>query len=711
MSRKGRGEASSSAAGPADWEREAETWETYAEEMEGLGERDDESSGEDDETFWGSADPEEELLGFLLEGHRCGRFTARDLCTIGYWAAKSGVKTLEGIALRPGSSTGNYKRHIDSFLQKSGVSVPNGYTLPIPAFIRSAGERGTYDLTCIPPHEILIDEMKDHDLDALMRTWTEPHNWQSHPVVAKASSEGVRVLPCALYLDGVQLGKKGSLVVVTIRNLVTDSCHVVAAIRKRLLCGTRAGCGCRGWCSLLPLWVFLKWSFDALSSGIWPRQRHSSELDGEATKSGWRREDVEVGRQKRAGTRMPFRAACLQVRSDWGELAPRVGLSNWSTHSDPCFLCHATFADRFSVEKLSQRNPEGWKPRDPDSYETSCKQCEIEVQGHQLSEKAWVSLRDGLSMDVRYQGSRGLSLQRDFPSLHLRKGDRLDATPELMDWNSIYKSRPGKMVFWRCSAEGAVRHRNPLICKELGTTMDQIYVIDVMHCWALGIHQFFLGLAFWKILEGGVLAKNPSASKEARIAQGMKELNRRLTAWYVDFQARHPDVVLTRAHELTIETLGTKPGSAQLKLKAHETLGVLRFAAETFPKWSSQYENGKEWASGAKMLMRMWTILDSSDVFLNEEQEKANPIKLQIYVQLIEIVAMKVYMKFWAFRLIPFVWPIEGQLNEGNPSAQSSGLQRGSLTVFVVMAASDLEFQFRKKKKKTFSAVYFPLIV
>ena len=96
-------------------------------------------------------------------------FTAKDICIIGFWAGKSGLKTLEPLGLRPGTASGNYRRHLDSF-QKSRASeesLPAGYIVPIPALIRSTGERGIHPLTCLPPHELLIQEMETQDIDAL----------------------------------------------------------------------------------------------------------------------------------------------------------------------------------------------------------------------------------------------------------------------------------------------------------------------------------------------------------------------------------------------------------------------------------------------------------------------------------------------------------------------------------------------------------------
>ena len=142
-----------------------------------------------------------------------------------------------------------------------------------------------------------------------------------------------------------------------------------------------------------------------------------------------------------------------------------------------------------------------------------------------------------------------------------------------------------------------------------------------MHCWCLGIHQAFLGPALWAVLQGQTFGE--SGSKESRAIKGMKQLNSCLTHWYSEFAARRPEVVLTRAPDLTLDILGGSSDSAQLKLKAHETLGILRFADEKFPTWSHSFHNGHLWSRGAQKLMQMWNILDETEMEVPESHEKA----------------------------------------------------------------------------------------
>ena len=68
-------------------------------------------------------------------------------------------------------------------------------------------------------------------------------------------------------------------------------------------------CGCRGWCTLYPVFAALAWSFAALLEGRHPLKRH----DG----SEWQASDV--GRASCAGEKCR-RAVCLFIKGDWAEL-------------------------------------------------------------------------------------------------------------------------------------------------------------------------------------------------------------------------------------------------------------------------------------------------------------------------------------------------------------------------------------------------------
>ena len=59
----------------------------------------------------------EELVNGLLELYLLSQISARHFCVLCYWAAQAGVRgVVSKYAYKPGSSTGNYQRHLDSVL-------------------------------------------------------------------------------------------------------------------------------------------------------------------------------------------------------------------------------------------------------------------------------------------------------------------------------------------------------------------------------------------------------------------------------------------------------------------------------------------------------------------------------------------------------------------------------------------------------------------
>ena len=306
---------SASSVAPGSWEDEGtETWETYAPSDEPAREEDEGSNADDlADAEWEEATPadaEEELLSHILENQRRGHLSAKTICVISYWAGKAGLDTVGTLAVRPDSSTGNFQRKVDQVRRAREGECPGGYVVAIPAAIRASYERGIHDLVCIPPHEALVNEMRGN-VGVELAAWGRVPNYLSHPVATAMRAPGTPVLPIALYLDGVQYGVNHSMLVVTMTNPMTLKKHVLCVLCKHIMCGSKTNCGS----SLYPFWQFLRWSLKALSCATFPTCRHHEELDGDKLKEGWRPED----RRNIAGEPMPFAAACLQLRADWGE--------------------------------------------------------------------------------------------------------------------------------------------------------------------------------------------------------------------------------------------------------------------------------------------------------------------------------------------------------------------------------------------------------
>ena len=113
----------------------------------------------------------------------------------------------------------------------------------------------------------------------------------------------------------------------------------------------------------------------------------------------------------------------------------------------------------------------------------------------------------GLHADPSRQ-EMGRTLAKDLPALGLRRGDRLEPSSELRD-TSKFESRslPFRCTFWRQHRDNRGRlstftlRRNPLFCKELGTSPTTTLHLDSLHTVYLGIFMFYVHaviMAMWR---------------------------------------------------------------------------------------------------------------------------------------------------------------------------------------------------------------------
>ena len=625
-----RSRPSSSQVAPFEWEEAS--WESdvgSAQEERGSGsEWGSEQEDEADPGQVAGNEAEEELVNFLLHQHRTGKMSAKNLCITAFWAGKAGLKQLQALGMHPLAPSGNYKRHLDAFLRKReerGEPAQGDYVVPIPSFHRSSGERRLHNLICRPPHEIVDAEMAGQDVTSLLQSWPAPPGFAQHPVVRAMEAQGKATVPLALYVDAVQYATKDSMLVFTVTNLLTEAKHVVAVLRKRLTCGVKTACGCRRWCSLWPIWQFIRWSLEALATATYPVSRHCPPLDSPAAQeSGWRPEDA--ARSRKAGQELCVAGAVIQVRADWGEMTARFGVANWSTASNPCFLCRCSRANMYDRELLHQRAMP-WPARDHADYETACGACEIEVQTGRLSEKKWKELKGSLEMDSRKDASkgRGFFLNRAWPEYGLKKGDRFEPSPSVPDYALLSERQPESMTFWRRSKETSVRHRNPVFSASLGTDLPTAFTVDTMHTWCLGLHAQYVAAALWAVVDTAMFhspVPQGNASREDHHHKAMLALRQELTAWYKQLARKQPETIVTKVHDLSLEHIGSM-NKPELKCKAHETLGLLMFLEAKMPAWKVNLEHGEAWADAAKYLLRLWTLLEASPTVIPQNTQEA----------------------------------------------------------------------------------------
>ena len=147
----------------------------------------------------------------------------------------------------------------------------------------------------------------------------------TYPVVEHKPGELVYLV--GVYLDGASFARHDSALGLWMDSLLTQKRHLVPVLRKSSLCQ----CGCRGWCSLVPICSWLHWSCLSLALGRWPAARHD--------RSPFR--PSEPTRIQNAGAPMGLRMAVVFVKGDWmefvsshrGEGGPCTPLPNVPHHS------------------------------------------------------------------------------------------------------------------------------------------------------------------------------------------------------------------------------------------------------------------------------------------------------------------------------------------------------------------------------------------
>ena len=211
----------------------------------------------------------------LLELFAHKKISAKDFAVAMHLCHESGVKgaLFEPYGLSPGQpSDGHYQRHLDLVIKPHEPL----YMVSTPCVARRVGHRTCMEMPTNPLHECLWSELQQ-DPEILIRaadtTW--PSCFYANPIVAHAQREHRPLpLPIILYMDGVRYssiiaGRADSILGVWAYNAVTFRRHLLFSLRMADCCR----CGCKGWCSLFPLFQSVRWSMDAVACGQRPLLR------------------------------------------------------------------------------------------------------------------------------------------------------------------------------------------------------------------------------------------------------------------------------------------------------------------------------------------------------------------------------------------------------------------------------------------------------
>ena len=509
----------------------------------------------------------EEFVRALLELKWKHQLSAKAVCVLCFYASTAGaVGTCRDLAAHP--DKGHFQRKLDKVLG-THEEDDRCYEIDIPVHVKLSDERMLAPVPFVPPHESLADEVA-HDesqrqkLQTMARTHQLSKYYFEHPLV-QTEPLGT-VWPCSIYVDGTPFNAHDSVLGFFCVNMVSGARHLCGTLRKSTICR----CGCKGWCSIYPVLQFLQWSLLALQNGTFPDRR--------ADHHPWKPSD-EI-RSSVAGDKIGIKGILCRITGDWMEYCSTMGFTSWASTKSPCPFCECTHAEWFNFDGLELDNLP-WPRRDETKYEASCLQCErwITLRSDEMHKKILASL----SWFKSSSGPRGRALKVDMPQLGLKKNDRLEPCAAVQDVGETFDnlvvdpSRPIRICFWRRSEETAIRHRNPLICRALHSSV-RTMVVDSLHCWYLGIFQRYLGHVWWQIVDHNVLGVD-SPNRESLVANSVQRMRSLLPQFYRMWHEQFPLDRISELSDLSERNLGASAGIRTIRTKAAETRPLLPYTS------------------------------------------------------------------------------------------------------------------------------------
>ena len=553
--------------------------------------------------------PEEagkELSSYLWQLKHRGLLKASHVCVIAWWASLAGAcGPVMDMGYRPDVSeagTGRYAEHLDRLWRKD---FADKYLLSVPGFSRAFAGRQSLSVPVHPPLELLKAEIRQTpNLAARVAEAINDHllppRFLEHPVYL-SKPHGSPVHPVSLYIDGIPFTRHDGVISVTVTHLVTKVPHLVALLRKSQVCR----CGCKGWCSIFILMTFLRWQFEALARGEHPVARHDGEPFGD--------EGAEAVRASLAGTPLGFAIAVVFIKSDLMEYATTLGFPAVSSLAHLCPFCCVTKHEIGDVSGLSALGV-GFAVKTFAQYLAACSRCEIRVAVDRLQ---FVALRAALQDDRSDGGGRGRCLVRDFPDLGLRRGDRLEPTPEMQSTdaiNVIDVSSPWpdgaclELLFWRRSGETLARRRNPLFAEHIGIT-PQSLVVDFLHCFSLGTCKVVLAFFTWAFIDANVWGV-PDPTREGVVENIVKRLEARLFAWY-DSQRAVGRRRISRVQQFKPSMIGNRD-KPKLPLHGAETNAFARFSLDLVVEFWASIPLADRWHNGLHAAVQILDLYEET---------------------------------------------------------------------------------------------------
>lgn len=127
---------------------------------------------------------------------------------------------------------------------------------------------------------------------------------------------------------------------------------------------------------------------------------------------------------------------------------------------------------------------------------------------------------------------KGRCLISPVPILGLLAMDRLEPNALLRDV-AMFENQtcPFDVIFWRGDKDDRVYHNSPIM--NIPGASTDLYGIDLLHTWGLGVMQIFVGFVLWHCIRSKIgSTKLPWLSKEEDDKIGVLHLKSELWAFY-----------------------------------------------------------------------------------------------------------------------------------------------------------------------------------
>ena len=269
----------------------------------------------DDDPDPDSLSPEEqaeEFVDMLMTLKHRDRLSAKDVCMLSFFASRAGEALTKGkawdIGKKPGSD--HYSRHLD------GILLPHGLTeglevITAPTYCKYDGSRNETPIHVLPVHRALSDEVAANpslhaELASVHESGGMPSAYYSSPVVRE---HGQGVFPVAMFVDGVPFTKRDSVIGFWFYNMLTGNRHLCAVLRKAQQCR----CGCRGWCTYFPIFLYISACVMAMGEGRNPLVSEYEKVFADGTRNA-----------AVAGVALAARFMILLLKGDWAEFGPTM---------------------------------------------------------------------------------------------------------------------------------------------------------------------------------------------------------------------------------------------------------------------------------------------------------------------------------------------------------------------------------------------------